>query len=115
MKYIANTFSPMMLGELEWAEVTPIDLDELPPMSELTSVISHEVTAKVLSALMGEEVPLKILNPRLFNRVNLTLELGDVLYCIIPNFRAYEAREFSYEEVAESGYRCFQVRVSPKD
>ena len=107
MKYLANTFSPMMLGELEWAEVTPIELDELPPMSELTSVVSHEVTAKVLSALMGEEVP--------FNRINLTLELGDVLYCIIPNFRASEAREFSYEEVAESGYRCFQVRVSPKD
>lgn len=107
MKYLANTFSPMMLGELEWAEVTPIELDELPPMSELTSVISHEVTAQILSALMGEEVP--------FNRVNLTLKLGDTLYCVIPNFRAQEAREFSYEEVSGAGYRCFQVRVSPEN
>ena len=104
-KYLANTFSPMMLGENEWAEVTPIELEELPPMSELISAVSHEVTAKVLSALMGEEVP--------FNRINLTLELGDVLYCVIPNFRAQEAREFTYEEVANAGYRCFQVSVSP--
>ena len=106
-KYIANTFSPMMLGALEWAEVTPIELDELPMMSQLTSVVSHEVTARVLSALMGEEVS--------FNRVNLILEIGDVLYCVIPNFRASEAREFTHEEVSGAGYRCFQVRISPKD
>ena len=105
MKYIANTFSPMMLGRYEWAEVTPIDLDEIPV--GLTSVVSHEVTARILSALLGEEVQ--------FNRINLSLELGDTLYCVIPNFRAQEAREFTHEEVSEAGYRCFQVRVSPED
>ena len=105
MKYIANTFSPMMLRENEWAEVTPIDLDEIP--SGLTSVVSHEITARVLSTLLGEEVQ--------FNRTNLSLKLGDTLYCVIPNFRAQEAREFTHEEVSEAGYRCFQIRISPED
>lgn len=102
-KYFGNTFSPMMLGENVWANVTPIYLEEI-NMKEVTSVVSHEVTAKVLSALTGEDVT--------FNRVSLTLVEGDTLFCVIPKFRATEAREFSYKEVKESGYRCFKVTVT---
>ena len=103
MKYLANTFSPMMLGENNGAEVVPINIADLPTMAEMTSVVSHEVTAKILSALLEENVQ--------FNRVSLVLRTGDALFCVIPSFRASEAREFTHEEVAEAGFRCFQVRV----
>jgi acyl carrier protein phosphodiesterase len=103
MKYLASTFSPMMLAEFAHASIIPINFDDVPPAATLTSVVSHEVTAKVLSALLEEPVA--------FNRVNVVLEDGDWLYCVIPAFRTSEAREFSYEEVANAGVRCFLVEV----
>lgn len=105
MEYLGNTFSPMMLKEGEWAEVVEIDLTDLPRMEEATSVISHEITASILSVLLGEEVS--------FNRTGLSLVEGDTLFCVIPNFRSSEAREFTKEEVETAGYRCFQIQVSP--
>lgn len=103
MRYLGNTFSPMMMGEkLFVVEVCEINLDDIPP--NLTSVVSHEVTAKVLSVLLDESV--------VFNRVNLALKQDDVLYCVIPNFRATKAREFTKKEVEKAGYRCFMVQRS---
>lgn len=79
-------------------EITPHEaLDEL--SRGYTSAVSHEVTASVLSALLGEKVA--------FARVNLTLTHLDRVVCIIPVFRATEAREFTREEVESAGYRCF--------
>ena len=102
-KYLGNTFSPMMLGKGVKAEVVEVGLSEFPTyFSPSQSVISHEVTAAVISVILGQPVP--------FNRVNLTLEAGDRLYCIVPNFRATEAREFSREEVESAGYRAFLVK-----
>jgi len=106
MKYLASTFSPMMLDEKSWAnaEVVPIELNDIPSAKELNSIVSHEITAKILSALLNEIVE--------FNRINITLFAGDVMYCVIPGFRTTEAREFSYEEVAAAGWRCFLVTIN---
>jgi len=101
MKYLASTFSPMMLDTGTWAEIVEIALADVP--EGLTSIVSHEVTAKVLSILLGEDVK--------FNRVNVTLTHGDCLYCVIPKFRCGESREFTREEVEAAGYRCFLVVV----
>jgi hypothetical protein len=103
-KYIGNAFSPMMLSQdnkLFAAIVEIHSLDQIP--KDCISIVSHEVTAKVLSALLQKEIP--------FNRVNLELKVGNELFCIIPNFRANEAREFSYDEVNSYGYRIFHIKI----
>jgi len=46
-----------------------------------------------------------------FNRVNVVLQSGDELYCVIPNFRASEAREFTKKEIEDAGFRCWYVRI----
>jgi hypothetical protein len=101
MKYLATTFSPSMLAPECEAVVKGADLDECP--ADFESAVGHEVTALILSALLKREVT--------FNRVNLVLESGDEMFCIIPGFRASEAREFSREEVVSKGFRCFNIRV----
>lgn len=102
VRYLTNTFSPMMLSADVKAEVSSLaSLGEIP--TDLKSAVSHEVTAKTLSALLGREVP--------FNRVGLSLKAGDEVFCLIPAFRATEAREFSREEVEAAGFRAFHVVV----
>jgi hypothetical protein len=70
---------------------------------EFVSAVSHEVTAKVLTGLFGQEI--------LFNRINLTLKGGDVVFCVVPTFRANEAREFTREEVEASPVRYFIILI----
>lgn len=102
--YLSNTFSPMMLGDSCKAEVKPCLIEEVKEnLCVLDSVISHEITAKIISSLLGEEIK--------FNRVDVTLESGSIMYALIPKFRASEAREFTQEEVEGAGYRCFKIKV----
>jgi hypothetical protein len=67
------------------------------------SAVGHESTAAILSALLGKKIE--------FNRVSLSLKNGDELLCIIPNFRADVAREFTHDEVFRAGFRCFFITV----
>lgn len=103
MKYLTNTFSPAMLAQHCGAIVEEMSLAQaiLSIESGFTSAVSHEVTANVLSALLKCHVP--------FNRINLTLYPADRVVCVIPKFRASEAREFTRSEVEGAGYRCFLV------
>jgi len=103
MIYLTTTFSPAMLGKVE-ATVKEISLDQVKEGLEVlnwTSAVGHEATAEVLSVILNRKVE--------FNRANLTLEAGDRIFCVIPNFRANVAREFSREEVEAAGYRCFLI------
>lgn len=99
--FLGSTFSPMMLSHYGAAEIVEIGLDDIPP--GLPSVVGHEITAQVLSVLLEEPVE--------FNRQNVTLERGDVLFCIVPGFRTNESREFTRAEIVSTGFRCFQVRA----
>ena len=104
--YLTTTFSPMMLKSGMDAIVEEITLDEaieILTARPLESAVGHEVTASVLSALTGIPVA--------FARVNIAIGHGDQVVCIIPAFRATEAREFSREEIVNAGYRCFLVSV----
>lgn len=71
--------------------------------ADATSAVGHEVTTKTLSALLGREVA--------FNRVNLALQPGDIVVAIIPDFRANEAREFTFEEVSAAGFTASLIEV----
>ena len=104
--YLATTFSPAMMGKGIEASVKEISLADV--KQELgninwISAVSHEITAVILTALLGCEVK--------FNRANLTLGVGDDVICVIPSFRANMAREFSRKEVETAGYRCFHITV----
>jgi len=101
MRYLSSTFSPMMLDRETMAVVSPIAIGRIP--RDAKSIVGHEVTAKILSVLLGREVQ--------FNRESVSLGDGDTLFCVIPNFRAQEAREFSREEIEEAGWRTFVVQV----
>jgi hypothetical protein len=103
--YIANTFSPMMVtkGAAIVKEVSLVDIKDYISKNDVESIVSHEVTASILSALLGQKI--------VFNRVNVALEYDDILLCVIPAFRATEAREFSFEEVSNAGFRCFTVKI----
>jgi len=94
-RFLANTFSPMMLGEGTKAVIFRDIPDWLIRRSIkediIVSIVSHETTAKILSALFHKDIE--------FNRANVQLQPGDKLLCIIPNFRASEAREFTPEMV----------------
>lgn len=101
--FLTNTFSPLMLSAGTTAEIAEIGLTEIPPVTEMVSAISHEVTSAVLSAVLGGEVK--------FNRTNLTLKSGDTVFCVCPSFRAEVAREFTREEVENAPIRAFRVVV----
>ncbi len=108
MVYLTNTFSPLMLSaeSVNHAKVLPISLAEAREhLSQgVVSAISHEVTAKILSAVLHRDI--------VFHRMNVSLNAGDVVIAVIPSFRAEVAREFTEEEVLGAPLRCFLILVS---
>jgi len=70
--YLGNAFSLQMLADFPASilveEVTPQEV----AAADFVSVIGHENTAAVTSSLLGVDVA--------FNRANVTLKKGDVLY-----------------------------------
>ena len=108
MRYLTNTFSPAMVeagASFQGTDIPTLEevKDHLPG---ITSAVSHEVTAAVLSSLLSVSIP--------FNRVNLSLAPGDVVICVIPMFRAQEAREFTFQEISSAGWRAFMVEIRRK-
>ena len=107
MNYLTTTFSPAMLGKginASVREISLIDVKQNLDAINWESAVSHEITADILTALLGREVK--------FNRMNLTLGVGDNVVCVIPSFRASESREFTREEVEAAGYRCFYINCN---
>ena len=104
--YLTTAFSPNMLSSGTMALIKETSLDKVKDnLNKInwTSAVGHEITANVLTALLGCEVK--------FNRTNLTLGVGDDVICVIPSFRANMAREFTREEVEAAGYRCFHIKT----
>lgn len=106
MNYLANAFSPSMLPEdmgVE-AQICNFSVDRALSMAHtLKSIISHEITASIISAACGKEIE--------FNREKVILAPGDSMIVIAPKFRAEIAREFTAEEVRAAGFRAFIVLV----
>ena len=103
--YLANTFSPLMITA-GTAKIRPCSEKEARSKIRLRSwesVISHEITAEMLSERFQENVP--------FRRENLSLEQGDNVLVAAPQFRADSAREFTRAEIATAPWRFFWVMV----
>lgn len=102
--YLTNTFSPAMVSRGGFSgRACTLDAARSALAGGYTSAVSHEVTAGVLSALLGARVD--------FARVNLALVPGDRVVCVVPRFRAEVAREFSREEVEAAGFSAYLVEV----
>src|SRR6056297_1240245 len=117
--YITSTISPMMLAgpaiEMIIQEFEPEDM--LIRMSGIDTVcksrcvdvvgaVGHVNTSSVLKPIIDMFLP-SVAGIKLFNRVDIKLGLFDEILAIIPSFRASEAREFTFDEVENAGFRVF--------
>jgi hypothetical protein len=95
MVYVSNSFALSMLSWPADIRVEPASLDEVREglAGGFTSAVGHEATARVFSTLLGVEVPV--------NRVQLRLNLGELLYVGQVMTRLPEGRVLSQEELAQ--------------
>ncbi len=109
--FLANTFSLNMLGEVPQHGLTirvrPIhvgDVAGLLMIHNFLSAVGHEATARILSLLLGVEVP--------FNRMAIKLVPGDQLIVFQLGVRLQEGQILSEEEVKslyEQGLASFYL------
>jgi hypothetical protein len=87
--YLSTTFSPMMLRERVSGYVREITLAQAKKILQdpFVSAVGHEVTAEVLSALLGRKIE--------FNRINWSSRAGTNLSALslssVPNRRGSSA------------------------
>ena len=117
--YITSTISSMMLaGPAIEMIIQEFDSEDMSiRMSGINTVcksrcvdvvgaIGHENTASVIRPLVERYLP-SVSGIQLFDRVDIKLGLFDEILAIVPNFRANESREFTFDEVKSSGFRVF--------
>lgn len=103
MIYLANTFTPMMAPTAQFRG-QPIPLAEAKALArDAASIVSHVATAQVLTRVLGRPVS--------FNRATVTLAPGDQVVCIIPKFRAEQAREFTPDELSATEFKAFLIEI----
>ena len=109
--YITTTFTPAMMdGNGSVAMMKEISLEkakEIMGLHEWKSAVSHENTAELLSRKLSMDIA--------FNRVNISLDAGDTVICIIPAFRTNVAREFTDEEIRNAEFRAFVVNIISRE
>lgn len=99
-KYLANAFSLQMVNADCNIKIRSVDASEIP--EDIISCVGHADTAKVLSSLLGREVPC--------NRESINLMEGDELYVAqIIGGRLPEGATTLPE-----GYRFKFIRVTAK-
>ena len=98
--FISNAFSISMISPLppqgRTVKVRPISLEEAKSLlreGEYISAVGHESTARVMSALLGVDIP-----P---NRVSITLQPGDRVLVFQLSVRLAEGQVLSKEEVLD--------------
>lgn len=71
-KYLGNSFSLNMLAYDEFTLIRARNITPAEVPADAVSVIGHADTARVVSGILGREIPA--------NRANVTLESDDILY-----------------------------------
>jgi hypothetical protein len=114
MIYLCNSFtlsmiSPSLLTEGVSIKASPISLGEVKALLQqgFVSAVGHESTAKVLSSLLGTEVP--------FNRAQISIKEGDVIVSFQFLVRLPEGKVLGDDEVFalynEGKIKFFRVEV----
>jgi len=108
---ISNAFSVNMLGTNDIAlRFRKISLDLAREIVKLNgnyiSIVGHEATAKLLSSLLGVEVPT--------NRVNYTFSPADLLLVFTISYRLPEGKVLTAEELEKikDAINIFTVEVA---
>ena len=110
MIYITTTFTVNMLKES--CNVRFEKLNEVEFIRQfkeffgntIVPAISHENTARMLGRKLGIAV-------NLYNRVNITLEPGDIAFVAVPKLRFSESREFTDEEIQQAEFAYWKVTI----
>jgi len=100
-RYILNGFSPNMLGQMDICTVvfyraTWDDVSDAVARGAI-SAIGHDSTAKIISTVIGQDVPV--------NRVNVSLDKGDTGFIITLPFRPVEGKVYTADEIRAAGVR----------
>ena len=100
-KYILNGFSPNMLTHMDICTVVfyRATWDDVARSvkSGAISAIGHDSTAKIISTVIGHDVPA--------NRVNVSLDKGDTGFIITLPFRPVEGKVYTADEIKAAGVR----------
>jgi len=118
MIYLCNSFtlsmlSPSLLEGGVLVKASPISLGEVKALLQegFVSAVGHESTARVLSSLLGTDVP--------FNRVQISVEEGDVIISFQFLVRLPEGKVLGDDEVLalynEGKIKFFRVEVIPTE
>jgi len=104
--FVANAFSLSMLDDKEvYLKVKEIDIETVKVMltQPFISAVGHESTARLLTTLLGIEVP--------YNRIQLRLRKGDTLLVFQLLVRLPEGKVLTEEELKQLQYKFFVVEV----
>jgi hypothetical protein len=112
--YLTNSFtlsmiSPSLLTEGAIIKASPISVGEVKALLKegFVSAVGHESTARVLSMLLGTDVP--------FNRAQISIKEGDVIVSFQFLVRLPEGKVLGDEEVLalynEGKIKFFRVEV----
>ncbi len=112
MIIISNSFSPNMLPSMVAAKVNIVEVTReefVEQVKKLTSelsyqsIVGHKATADVLSQILGFRV--------VENRVNYTVQDGDIVVVFTPGIRLEEGKVLSEDELKKLPGRYFIVTV----
>jgi len=108
MLYVLNTATlPLKEGGEYLITARQISMEEVKEMLEkeqFTSAVGHEATAKLLTSVLGIEVP--------YNRIQITLEPGDKLIAFLLKKRLPEGTVLkTVEELEQIGYTIWLFEV----
>jgi hypothetical protein len=104
--YIANAFSLGMLPGEVYLRVKEIDAQttsEILKSQQFISAVGHESTAKLLTALLGVEIP--------YNRNQVRLQKGDRLLVFQLLTRLEEGRVLDEDELRRLPHKFYIVEV----
>jgi predicted nucleotidyltransferase len=112
MLYILNTATlPLKEGEKYIIKASQISIEQAREMLEkeyYTSAIGHEATAKLLSNILGQEIP--------FNRIQITLQPKDRLLAFLLKKRLPEGTVIkTVEELEQIGYTFWMFYIYSSD
>jgi len=112
MLYVLNTaMIPLKEGEKYVIKARQISIQEVREMLEkehYTSAIGHEATAKLLTNILGQEIP--------FNRIQVSLQPGDRMVAFLLKKRLPEGTVLkTVEELEQIGYTFWFFAVYRED
>jgi|YNPMSStandDraft_1061717.scaffolds.fasta_scaffold07543_4 hypothetical protein len=102
MIYVVNTPVITVTGTYHVVEITPEEAHQMLMENEWQSAVGHDASARLLSLLLGVEIPV--------NRIAIQVGPGDVLICFKLKKRLPEGTVIdSVEELEKIGYDLWAI------